>query len=206
MLRSISRLTTSASYSSSTRSFSAVVCSSSKARLPSHSAALASSQFKTASARPRVAMILNRRSKATSSSSSSPEQADTSRTATHSHDHDHSHDKHSHSHSHSHGLFHSHAGHSHGSPEEAESLVAALTGKKRDRGSRITLIGLASNVGLTGMKAAAGIWMNSASLLAEAGHSLSDMLGVSRLAQPHLFTTKDAGAHTRRFPPDSRIL
>lgn len=121
-------------------------------------------------------MVLTRRGKATS-----PSEPETRQRAAHSHDaHDErSHDGHSHSHGHSHGLFHSHAGHSHGSPEEAESLVAALTGKKRDRGSRITLIGLASNVGLTGMKAAAGIWMNSASLLAEAGHSLSDMLGVS---------------------------
>lgn len=41
------------------------------------------------------------------------------------------------------------------------------------------LIGLASNVGLTATKGIAGIYMNSASLLAEAGHSLSDLLGVS---------------------------
>jgi hypothetical protein len=40
--------------------------------------------------------------------------------------------------------------------------------------------GLASNVGLTISKGLAGLWMNSASLLAEAGHSLSDLLGVSR--------------------------
>jgi hypothetical protein len=39
--------------------------------------------------------------------------------------------------------------------------------------------GLASNVGLTVTKGVAGIYMNSASLLAEAGHSLSDLLGVS---------------------------
>lgn len=39
--------------------------------------------------------------------------------------------------------------------------------------------GLASNVGLTMTKGVAGIYMNSASLLAEAGHSLSDLLGVS---------------------------
>ena len=39
------------------------------------------------------------------------------------------------------------------------------------------------NVGLTVSKGIAGLWMNSASLLAEAGHSLSDLLGV-RLAHP----------------------
>lgn len=41
-------------------------------------------------------------------------------------------------------------------------------------------IGLASNVGLTATKGIAGVMMNSASLLAEAGHSFSDLLGVSR--------------------------
>lgn len=55
--------------------------------------------------------------------------------------------------------------------------MAALTGEKKDRGSRITILGLASNVGLTAVKGTAGIFMNSASLLAEAGHSLSDLLG-----------------------------
>lgn len=44
--------------------------------------------------------------------------------------------------------------------------------------------GLGSNVGLTVSKGLAGIWMNSASLLAEAGHSLSDLLGVSELEFP----------------------
>ena len=40
-----------------------------------------------------------------------------------------------------------------------------------DKGSRITLIGLAANVGLTVSKGAAGWYMNSASLLADAGHT-----------------------------------
>lgn len=44
-------------------------------------------------------------------------------------------------------------------------------------------VGLASNVGLTISKGLAGLWMNSASLLAEAGHSLSDLLGVSQLTR-----------------------
>lgn len=42
-----------------------------------------------------------------------------------------------------------------------------------DRGSRITLVGLVFNVGLTGIKGLAGWYMHSASLLADAGHSLS---------------------------------
>ncbi|KAI8885146.1 cation efflux protein [Backusella circina FSU 941] len=44
------------------------------------------------------------------------------------------------------------------------------------KGTRITIIGLTSNVGLTIAKGAAGWMMNSASLLAEALHSFSDLL------------------------------
>jgi hypothetical protein len=85
---------------------------------------------------------------------------------THDHAHDHSHEGHSHA-GHSHGLFHSHHEH------DNAALVSALT--KNDRGSRITLLGLASNVLLTALKGVAGYAMNSASLIAEAGHSFSDM-------------------------------
>ena len=42
-----------------------------------------------------------------------------------------------------------------------------------DRGSRVTLVGLGANVLLTSAKGAAGWYMNSAALLADAGHSLS---------------------------------
>lgn len=82
----------------------------------------------------------------------------------HGHDHDHSHG----------GIFHTHA---HDHSEGAEQLITALKSGKLDRGTKITLLGLASNVGLTIAKGAAGWAMNSASLLAEAGHSLSDLLG-----------------------------
>lgn len=77
---------------------------------------------------------------------------------------------HHHAHSHSHG----HHGHDHGSAEEADALLAALKGKG-DRGSNITLAGLVSNVGLCGAKGVAGVYLNSAALLADAAHSLSDM-------------------------------
>lgn len=92
----------------------------------------------------------------------------------HDHDHDHSHDGHSHSHSHSHSLFHSHA---HAHSEDADRVMTALSSGKLDRGTRITLIGMGSNVALTASKFAAGLWMNSASLLAEAAHSMSDLMG-----------------------------
>lgn len=42
-----------------------------------------------------------------------------------------------------------------------------------DRGSQITLVGLYSNVVLTSAKGLAGVYMHSASLLADAVHSLS---------------------------------
>lgn len=78
---------------------------------------------------------------------------------------------HSHAHSHAHGHGHHH---DHGSAEEADALLAALRGKG-DRGSNITLAGLVSNIGLCGAKGVAGVYLNSAALLADAAHSLSDM-------------------------------
>jgi divalent metal cation (Fe/Co/Zn/Cd) transporter len=42
-----------------------------------------------------------------------------------------------------------------------------------DAASRVTLMGLAANVGLTVLKGAAGWYLNSAALIADAGHSLS---------------------------------
>ncbi|UZJ52999.1 hypothetical protein CBS101457_002319 [Exobasidium rhododendri] len=72
---------------------------------------------------------------------------------------------HSHSHSHSHGA--------EGSAEEADRLLAALKGKG-DRGSNITVVGLIANLVLCGTKGLAGVWLHSASLLADAAHSLSD--------------------------------
>lgn len=76
-------------------------------------------------------------------------------------------------HHHHHGHAHHH-GHDHGSAEEADALLAALKGKG-DRGSNITLAGLVSNIGLCGAKGVAGVYLNSAALLADAAHSLSDM-------------------------------
>ncbi len=102
--------------------------------------------------------------------------------------HVHDEHEHDHSHSHSHSLFsHSHShddDHNHGA-----EIVAALQGKGAsilrytiekcahyqpgDRGSQITLLGLASNVSLTIIKGLAGWFLHSASLLADAGHSMS---------------------------------
>ncbi|KAK0543304.1 mitochondrial metal transporter [Tilletia horrida] len=93
---------------------------------------------------------------------------------THSHAHSHGH---SHTHSHSLNPFasHSHAhSHSDDPAAEADALLAAFKGSK-DRGSRITLLGLLANIILAALKAIAGIYLNSAALLADAAHSVSDM-------------------------------
>ena len=145
------------------------------------------------------------------------EDGHSSSTTTHNHPPDHDHDHqghgHSHNHSHSHGIF-SAFGHTHSredaSTAGAEKIVEALKGGSAlcqcsmtvpdadmtlfsavDRGTQITLVGLYSNVVLTGTKGIAGWYMvcllticacacsnlvscqNSAALLAEAGHSLS---------------------------------
>ncbi|KAF9263234.1 cation efflux protein [Marasmius fiardii PR-910] len=84
-------------------------------------------------------------------------------------------DEHKNPHSHSHSIF----GHSHSHDEDhhgTDQIMAALQGSA-DRGSKITLIGLYSNVALTIAKGLAGWFLHSASLLADAGHSLSDLLG-----------------------------
>ncbi|EDR08788.1 CDF-like metal transporter [Laccaria bicolor S238N-H82] len=80
--------------------------------------------------------------------------------------------------------FHSIFGHSHshgdenGHTHDAEQIIAALKGSRTyDKGSQVTLIGLFSNIVLTTAKGLAGWYMHSASLLADAGHSMSDLLG-----------------------------
>ncbi|KAF8530452.1 mitochondrial iron ion transporter [Hysterangium stoloniferum] len=89
--------------------------------------------------------------------------------------HDHDHGDHDHHESHKHGLFGGHD-HNHAHGTDAEKVFEALKGGG-DAGSRITLIGLFANIGLTATKGAAGWYLHSASLMADAGHSLSDLLG-----------------------------
>ncbi|GAA6020049.1 hypothetical protein JCM10207_006769 [Rhodosporidiobolus poonsookiae] len=87
-----------------------------------------------------------------------------------------SHSGHSHSHSHSHSHGH---GHSHGI-EETEHLSSAFKSLRSpstlDPGSRITLVGLVANVGLTALKGVAGYILASSALLADAAHSGSDLV------------------------------
>ncbi|RUS25580.1 cation efflux family-domain-containing protein [Jimgerdemannia flammicorona] len=66
---------------------------------------------------------------------------------------------------------HDHDGHKHGGHTHSHFATSLTESSKR--GTRITLIGLGANVGLTVMKGVAGWLMNSASLVADAAHSLS---------------------------------
>ncbi|KIJ47858.1 hypothetical protein M422DRAFT_163449 [Sphaerobolus stellatus SS14] len=100
--------------------------------------------------------------------------ATSSNGAANRHKHDHEHDHHE-EHEHKHSLLGGH-NHDHSHAPDAEKIMEALKGGG-DKGSRITLIGLYANVGLTGAKGLAGWYLHSASLLADAGHSLSDLLG-----------------------------
>jgi cobalt-zinc-cadmium efflux system protein len=89
---------------------------------------------------------------------------------THSHDHDHAHDGHGHSHGGGHD--HAHHGHSHGSHGHGgHSHAPASFG-------RAFAIGTALNLGFVAVEAGYGIASGSMSLLADAGHNLSDVLGL----------------------------
>ncbi|KAJ7045597.1 mitochondrial iron ion transporter [Mycena alexandri] len=83
-----------------------------------------------------------------------------------------------HPHEHSHSVFSSHTHGPGASVDTAERLMAAFRGAG-DRGSQITLLGLFANIGLTAVKGVAGYLTHSAALIADAGHSLSDLLGDS---------------------------
>lgn len=125
-----------------------------------------------------MSSVTSRRSQSTRSSATAPPSSKNGSVEARKHENNHGSD-HTHSHSHSTGVFgglsHTHS-HEDGHGHDAEQIVEVLKGGG-DRGSRITVIGLVSNVGLTAAKGAAGWYMNSASLLADAGHSLSDLLG-----------------------------
>ncbi|KAJ2611147.1 mitochondrial metal transporter [Coemansia sp. RSA 1365] len=79
-----------------------------------------------------------------------------------------------HSHTHSHGLFSAHS-HSHGVGSESASKAELI--EHHQAGSRITLVGMGANVGMSVAKGVAGVYFHSSALLADAAHSLSDILG-----------------------------
>ena len=87
------------------------------------------------------------------------------------HDHAHEHDHHSHAgHGHSHGHGHGH-GHSHGVGGHHHGPV--------DTGDWRYAVGLIVNLAFVACELGAGLWADSAALMADAGHNLSDVLGLA---------------------------
>ena len=85
----------------------------------------------------------------------------------HPHGHDHAHDHgHRHGHSHGHGHDHSHGlgGHHHGPVNTGDWRYA---------------VGLVVNLAFVAIEFGAGVWANSTALMADAGHNLSDVLGLA---------------------------
>ncbi|KAL1922572.1 uncharacterized protein VTP21DRAFT_10111 [Calcarisporiella thermophila] len=72
--------------------------------------------------------------------------------------------------------FHGSHGHHHHHHHHQEPEILSALANTQSRGARITIIGMAANVGLSVTKGIAGWLMNSASLLADAAHSMTDML------------------------------
>jgi cobalt-zinc-cadmium efflux system protein len=89
----------------------------------------------------------------------------------HNHDHDHAHDSHGHSRDNEHGSGHSHGHGGHGHGGHGHSHAPASFG-------RAFAIGTALNLGFVAVEAVYGIASGSMSLLADAGHNLSDVLGL----------------------------
>ena len=80
----------------------------------------------------------------------------------HDHDHDHGH---GHAHGHGHGHGHSHAhGHHHGPTDTGDWRYA---------------VGLIVNLAFVAIEFTAGFMVNSTALMADAGHNLSDVLGLA---------------------------
>ena len=101
-----------------------------------------------------------------------------------SHDADHSHADHRHGHSHNHD--HSHHGHSHGLGGHSH---AVNTGDWR------YLVGLIVNLAFVGIEFGAGFIAQSTALMADAGHNLSDVLGLALAGGAAWLARRSAGAN-----------
>lgn len=113
----------------------------------------------------------------TTATSTSTQNGSTSPKHTHSHrehededPHDHTHEGHSHSHG---GIFHTHS-HDHSAQDgQAEAVVKFMRGEGVDRGTKVTILGLLTNVSLTAVKGVAGWCVPPFSYLANAECSYS---------------------------------
>ncbi|MBU1347796.1 MAG: cation diffusion facilitator family transporter [Alphaproteobacteria bacterium] len=89
----------------------------------------------------------------------------------------HSHDDHDHHHGHDHS--HGHHGHAHGPV---------------DTGDWRYLVGLLVNLAFVACEFGAGIWSGSTALLADAGHNLSDVLGLAMAGGAAVLARRAAGS------------
>lgn len=82
----------------------------------------------------------------------------------HAHDHDHDHGSHGHDHAHGHGHAHGPGGHHHGPVDTGDWRYA---------------VGLVVNLAFVAIEFTAGVLSESTALMADAGHNLSDVLGLA---------------------------
>jgi cobalt-zinc-cadmium efflux system protein len=99
------------------------------------------------------------------------------------HGHGHGHHRHDHGHGHHHGHSHGH-GHGHGHGHAPASFDRAFA------------IGIGLNIAYVLAEGGAGFWTGSVALLADAGHNLSDVLGLA---------VAWGGAALARTPPSKRF-
>jgi cobalt-zinc-cadmium efflux system protein len=85
--------------------------------------------------------------------------------------HDHVHDEHGHGHGHAHGHDHAHDGHTHGRGRHHHHLPASF--------DSAFAIGVALNLAFVVAEAVYGVRAHSLALTADAGHNLSDVLGLA---------------------------
>ncbi|WP_395650864.1 cation diffusion facilitator family transporter [Brevundimonas sp.] len=93
------------------------------------------------------------------------------------HDHDHDHGHHGHDHGHSHGS-HGHHGHAHGPVDTGDWRYA---------------VGLIVNLAFVACEFGAGIYSGSTALMADAGHNLSDVLGLAMAGGAAVLARRAAG-------------
>jgi cobalt-zinc-cadmium efflux system protein len=106
--------------------------------------------------------------------------------ASHDHAHDdHDHDHAGHDHGHAHGHSHSHAGHAHGHAGHHHGPV--------DTGDWRYGVGLVVNLAFVACEFGAGIFSGSTALMADAGHNLSDVLGLAMAGGAAVLARRAAG-------------
>ncbi|MFT4912825.1 MAG: cobalt-zinc-cadmium efflux system protein [Brevundimonas sp.] len=94
--------------------------------------------------------------------------------------HDHHHADHGHDHGHASGHSHAHGGHSHGPVDTGDWRYA---------------VGLLVNLAFVACEVAAGLFSGSSALLADAGHNLSDVLGLAMAGGAAWLVRRSSGKH-----------